>query len=35
MPFIWGLQLISVTKKIGLSFMLSLGLLLVNPPSYW
>ncbi|EHA54536.1 hypothetical protein MGG_01398 [Pyricularia oryzae 70-15] len=28
MPFIWGLQLISVTKKIGLSFMLSLGLLL-------
>ncbi|TLD26639.1 hypothetical protein PspLS_04626 [Pyricularia sp. CBS 133598] len=27
MPFIWGLQLISITKKIGLSFMLSLGLL--------
>ncbi|TLS28104.1 hypothetical protein PpBr36_00911, partial [Pyricularia pennisetigena] len=27
-PFIWGLQLISVTKKIGLSFMLSVGLLL-------
>ncbi|TLD13964.1 uncharacterized protein PgNI_04118 [Pyricularia grisea] len=28
MPFIWGLQLIPVSKKIGLSFMLSLGLLL-------
>ncbi|TLD04237.1 uncharacterized protein PgNI_12158 [Pyricularia grisea] len=28
MPFIWGLQLISVSKKIGLSFMLSLGLFL-------
>ncbi|TLD03418.1 uncharacterized protein PgNI_12349 [Pyricularia grisea] len=28
MPFIWGLQLISVSKKIGLSFVLSLGLLL-------